>query len=166
MIGSAVGAAAGRQGGLMSAMQWVKRAAVSSSLLLLSACTITTRVEPVPPDTVRDVCIKENTATWSKEFLPELRAAFERRGITSSVYAAAVPPDCVHRVEYDANWSWDLAVYPVYLDIRVYDHQALIGQATYDARDGSGRLDKFGRTSKRLDELMTQLLGRASAGMT
>jgi hypothetical protein len=150
----------------MSATQWFKRTVASSALILLSACTITTRIEPVPPETVREVCIEENPATWSKEFLPELRAQFERRGIASSVYTGDAPADCVYRVEYDANWSWDLAVYPVYLDIRVYDQQALIGQATYDARDGSGRLDKFGRTSKRLDELMTQLLGKPSAGAT
>ena len=135
------------------------------ALVLLSACTITTHVNPIPRDTVKAVCIKENTATWSKEFLPALRAQFERHGIATSVYPENPPADCRYRVEYDANWGWDLAVYLKYADIRIFDGPQMIGQATYDARGGSGRLDKFGRTDEMLSQLMTKLLtGVGAAG--
>lgn len=40
---------------------------------------------------LKAVCIKENPAVWSKEFLPALRAQFERRGIATSVYTQDVP---------------------------------------------------------------------------
>lgn len=62
---------------------------------LIAACTITTRVQPVPPGTLSSLCIKENEATWSKEFLPTLREQLQRRGIATSVYQGAVPPETV-----------------------------------------------------------------------
>lgn len=135
-----------------------KRIGALALLSLVSACTITTKVEPIPRDSVSALCIKENTAVWSKEFLPALRARFEKHGLATSVYDQDPPTGCRNRVEYDANWAWDLAVYLVYTDIRVYDGDRIIGRATFDARGGGGRLDKFGSTEGRLDELMVQLL--------
>jgi hypothetical protein len=131
-------------------------------LSLVSGCTITTHVEPIPRDAPQALCIKENAAVWSKEFLPALRERFERRGIATSVYTDDLPDGCRYRAEYDANWSWDVAVYLVYTDIRVYEDENLIGRVTYDARGGGGRLDKFGSTEGKLDELMTQLLEGAA----
>jgi hypothetical protein len=133
------------------------------TLLLISGCTITTNIEPVPPGSLSAICIKENTAVWSKEFLPALRQRFEKRGIKTSVYTGELPDGCDNRLEYDANWSWDLAVYLVYADIRVYDGDRIIGRATFDARGGGGRMDKFGTTEGRLDELIDQLLRGFSA---
>jgi hypothetical protein len=95
-----------------------------------AVCTITTHVEPIRRDAPEALCVKENPPVWSKEFLPALREQFERRGITTSVYASDVPNGCRHRAEYDANWSWDLTVYLVYADIRVYEEHHLIGRAT------------------------------------
>jgi hypothetical protein len=137
--------------------------ALVAGLLLVSGCTITTDVQAIPGDPPPTLCIKENTAVWSKEYLPALRERFEKRGIKTTVYDDEMPAECRHRVEYDANWSWDLAVYLVYTDIRVYDGDNIIGRATFDARGGSARLDKFGTTEGRLDELLDQLLRGMSA---
>lgn len=125
---------------------------------LLAACSISSHVQPVPPNTLSEVCIEENDKTWSKQFLPTLREQLERRGIASTVYQGAPPPSCRYRLTYDVNWGWDLAVYLTYARLRIYDGQTPIGEATYDARDGSGRLDKFGHTEEKLDPLLDQLL--------
>ncbi len=148
----------------MPAAQWVRRFVLMSTLFLLPACTITTRVQPIPRDTVKAVCIKENPAVWSKGFLPVLRAQFEGHGIVASVYTEDVPADCRHRVEYEANWYWDVAVYLQYADVRIFDGDRLIGRATYDARDAGARLDKFGPTARKLERIMTRLLTGPSAG--
>jgi len=134
-----------------------------SAGLLAGACTITTQVNPVPSQRIAAVCIEENDAVWSKEFLPALRAEFERRGIATTVYQAAPPSECRHRVEYAANWKWDMAVYLAYADIVVYDGSVVIGQATYDARHAGGRFDKFGHTTDKLERLMTELLRAVNA---
>lgn len=132
--------------------------------VLLAGCTITTRVDPVSPVDLRGVCIKENTAVWSKEFLPALRAEFEHHGIRTTVYNADKPTDCVYHVEYEANWYWDVAVYLQYCDIRVYEGTTRVGRATYDARGGGARLDKFGTTVEKLHRLTTELLRGTNAG--
>src|SRR5262245_51036775 len=89
----------------------IRRITFLAPLLLLPACTITTHIDPLPHDAIKAVCIKENTAVWSKDFLPALRHQFEVHGITTRMYTDNAPADCQYHVEYEANWSWDLAVY-------------------------------------------------------
>lgn len=141
-------------------------ATVLMATLLVTGCTITTDIEPLPPEPLPALCIKENTAVWSKQYLPAMRERFEKRGIKTSVYQDEMPAECRYRMEYDANWAWDLAVYLVYTDIRIYDGENIIGRATFDARGGGGRLDKFGTTEGRLDELLDQLLRGMGAPAT
>lgn len=131
---------------------------------LLCSCTITRHVQPVPPGTpLSPLCIEENDAVWSKEFLPMLRDELAQRGIATTVYRGSRPADCRYHLTYTANWYWDVAVYLKYADLRIYDGDALIGQATYDARDASARMDKFGRTFSKIDPLLDELL-RAAPG--
>lgn len=125
---------------------------------LASACTITTHVDPVPPGTIASLCIRENPAVWSKEFLPALRAELARHGIATTVHDGPLPPTCIRRLEYEAQWKWDVALYLRYADIRIYDGDALVGRATHDARDAFARLDKFGPTKDRLAKLVDALL--------
>jgi len=131
---------------------------VLAAVLLAAGCSITTHVDPVPAGPIPSLCITENPAVWSKQFLPALRMQLARHGITTTVHASA-PETCDHRLEYTAEWDWDLAMYLEYADIRIYRGDALVGRATYDARDGSARLDKFGRTETKLASLVDALLG-------
>jgi hypothetical protein len=95
---------------------------------------------------------------WSKQFLPALRGELARHGIATTVYGDAPPDACAHRLEYEAEWKWDVAVYLRYADLRVYDGETLAGRATYDARGAFARLDKFGRTEDRLRTLVAALV--------
>lgn len=126
--------------------------------LLGAGCSITTRVDPLPAGPLTSVCVQENEAVWSKDFLPLLRDQFSRHGIATTVYQGEKPADCRYHVEYEARWDWDLAVYLKYADVRVFDDSALIGQATYDARNGSGRVDKLGHTDQKFVPLLDALL--------
>jgi hypothetical protein len=126
--------------------------------VLGAGCSITTHVDPVPASSMPSLCVHENDAVWSKQFLPMLRDRLARQGIATTVYKDAMPADCRHRLEYEAQWKWDMAVYLRYADIRVFDGDAQVGRVTYDARDGSGRLDKFGHTDEKLAPLLDALL--------
>jgi hypothetical protein len=141
-----------------------RRVSLFGGLLLCAACTISTSVQPVPSGDIQAVCIKENPATWSEGFLPALRAQFERRRIATATYVQYPPAECRYRVEYDANWGWDVAIYLKYADIRILDGDRLIGRATYDARGAWGRVDKFGSTDAKLDQLMDRLLSGTGGG--
>lgn len=126
---------------------------------LLGACTITRDVRPLPPATpLSPLCIEENDTVWSKEFLSMLRQEFARRGIQTSIYQGARPVECRYHLAYIANWSWDIAVYLVYANLRIYDADDLIGEVTYDARGGSGRFDKLGTTEGKLVPLIDELM--------
>jgi hypothetical protein len=127
-------------------------------VVLGTACSIKTRVDPVPAATVPALCVEENDAVWSKQFLPMLRERLAQHGIATTVYKDRMTADCRYHLEYEAQWNWDLAVYLRYADIRVFDGDTLVGRATYDARSGSGRLDKFGHTDEKLAPLLDALL--------
>jgi hypothetical protein len=135
------------------------RASLVLAALAVAGCTITTHVDPLPAGPLASVCIRENPLLWSKQFLPALRGELARHGIATTVYGDAPPAACNRRLEYEAEWKWDVAVYLRYADLRVYDGDALVGRATYDARGAFARLDKFGRTEDRLRTLVDALVG-------
>ena len=57
---------------------------------------------------------------------------------------------CPLSTTYIGTWSWDLAIYMSYADIRVYQYGQQVGQAEYDSRWGGGRvLDKFINAEKK-----------------
>jgi hypothetical protein len=134
-------------------------AAIAVFAALAGGCTIERHVDPVPAASISSLCIANNDKVWSKQFLPTLRDRLARHGITTTVYdGPVVPADCPRRLEYEARWNWDLAVYLVYTQIRIYDGITLVGSATYDARNGDARLDKLGSGEARLASLVDELL--------
>src|SRR5690606_27828253 len=81
-----------------------------------------------------------------------------RKGFTVQEHAAnASPSGCALSTRYTANWAWDLAMYMVYADIQVFQDGKRVGQATYDAKWGGGRLDKFIDAEDKITELTDQL---------
>ena len=134
------------------------------TLLSATACTITRHIEPVPARTIAAVCIVENEKVFGKDFLAAVREGFERRGIaTREDPKEVLPADCAYRLEYEARWKWDIALYLAYADLRLYEGQLQVGRATYNARDADYRLDKFGSGSGKVTKLMTGCYGTSPA---
>lgn len=130
-------------------------------LFALTGCSITKSVEPIKAP-VSQVCVLDNPKVLMKEFQPELQRQIEEKGFPTKVYTGSRPDDCSHHLEYTANWYWDMAMYLTYAEMRVYDLRGLAGKAVYDARRGSGRLDKFGRTAEKIRPLVDELFGSAT----
>ena len=134
--------------------------ALAAAAILASGCAITQNVRPVTTQDIPLVCIQRNPEVFMSDFVTVLKSQVEATGIKARIYDGSEPPECRYRLEYTANWRWDLAMYLAYADLRVYDKDLLIGEANYDARAGGGRPDKFGATAGKLKELVDKLFAR------
>ena len=128
-------------------------------LMVLPGCSITTSVKPVGEGKVSDLCIRKSPRVLMEGFLPELEAQIRSHGVKIRTFDGDLSADCIHHLDYSANWGWDLAMYLTYAELKVYEKINLIGEAIYDARWGGGRLDKFGATNEKLKPLVDGLFG-------
>ena len=131
---------------------------IALAVLFATGCTITRSVEPVPRALDATLCLEENDAVWSKEFLPALRDEFQRHGIRTTVYRGPRPAECRYHATYAAKWRWDMATYLRSADIQVFDYARPIGRVVYDAGGGTASLRKFGPTMSKLRPLIDELL--------
>jgi hypothetical protein len=135
-------------------------------VLLLGACSITQSVESVESYKIDAVCIERNNSVFMEGFLPELVSQIEKQGVRTQIYNGNLPDDCRYKLSYVANWTWDLAMYLSYANISIFDDSKLIGQATYDARQGGANMGKFGATAEKLQPLINELFSGKGGGST
>jgi hypothetical protein len=129
-----------------------------SAALLVMGCTISQSVDPVAVRPA-EVCVARNDTVHMAGFHDELVRQIEARGIAVRSFAGALPADCRHRVNYTANWRWDMAMYLSYAQINVIEGDRPVGSATYDATQGGANMGKFGPTAEKLAPLVGQLFG-------
>ncbi|WP_220250445.1 Sbal_3080 family lipoprotein [Billgrantia montanilacus] len=126
--------------------------------LLVSGCTIHQKVEPVQIDSGHRLCIVENPAV-REGFLVEFSSALDHKNIAYEIVdESAVAASCEWVARYTANWSWDLALYMSYAEIKIYRNGSLDGEAIYDSRRGGGNMNKFIDAESKIRELVDQLL--------
>jgi hypothetical protein len=130
----------------------------------ITGCSISQTVDPIEPAQVSQVCVLDNKDIFMDGFQPEVQRQIEAKNIPTKVYTGTRPAECSHYLEYTANWQWDMAMYLTYAEFRIYDTTGLAGSAIYNARNGGGRLDKFGPTAEKIRPLIDQLFGSASVG--
>jgi hypothetical protein len=132
--------------------------------VLLSGCTITKRVTPVPAGTaIKTVHIVENDdVLYKQSLLDELHAMIRAQGIETVSVRGQKPKDAAHHLTYRANWAWDLAMYLTYFQATLYEGDRVLGQIEYDARRGGGRLGKFGTTAAKIRPLMQEMFKNAT----
>jgi hypothetical protein len=126
--------------------------------VFLSACSIQQTVEKaeIPKDNV--LCIVENSNV-REGFLKEFRSNLQSRNIPYQVVASGVVPEsCIWTATYVANWTWDLALYMSYAEIKIFNQGQLDGQAIYDSRKGGANMDKFIDAETKINELLNELL--------
>jgi hypothetical protein len=85
---------------------------------------------------------------------------------TRQIPPGSSPSSCPLSTTYIGTWSWDMAIYMSYANIRVYQYGEEVGQAEYDSRWGGGRvIDKFINAEKKITELTNQLFPKGAAGL-
>jgi hypothetical protein len=71
--------------------------------------------------------------------------------------ATAAITECPMTSTYTANWRWDMAMYMVAADIKVYSNGRPVGEAKYDSLHGGANMNKFIDADRKIDELVNQL---------
>lgn len=113
------------------------------------------RTEPV----VTHVCIERNPLVLVDDFLPAVRAGFERHGITTEIYDGAKPAACVVTVKYTARQTWDLVSFLAKAEIWIARDGQQIAYAEYHLRGGGGyALTKYQGAQTKMRPVMDQLL--------
>ncbi|VXC34501.1 conserved exported hypothetical protein [Pseudomonas sp. 8AS] len=129
------------------------------SLALLTGCSIKQTVTPasIAPPPSNEICmipaegLRDGFHTTYSKLLVD--KGFSVRKLSSS----ASPSSCSLATTYVGNWAWDLALYMVYADIKVYQDGRQVGHANYDAKWGGGRPDKFIDAENKITELVEKL---------
>ncbi|MBZ8143390.1 hypothetical protein CLD22_26485 [Rubrivivax gelatinosus] len=125
-------------------------------VLVLTGCAIRQQVQAVPAD-LRELCVIENPGV-RPGFVSELRSSLQARGYRVRMLAPTAKLDeCPVTATYAARWTWDLALYMSYAEIRVYRDLRQIGSAVYDSTRGSGNPGKFIDAETKIRELVQQL---------
>ncbi|WP_447077535.1 Sbal_3080 family lipoprotein [Shewanella algae] len=134
-----------------------------TSFLGLSACSIKQQLDPVALHQDAGLCILENPKV-REGFLQEVEKVLREKQIRYRlVQELNAAEQCDWTATYSANWAWDLALYMVYAEIKVYHQGRLDGQAIYDARMGGANMNKFIDAEPKIRELINQLIQQKQA---
>jgi hypothetical protein len=127
-------------------------------LAALSGCAIKQDVRPVVGmQAGQEVCVVQNPAVRDT-FLSELEGSLQRRGFqTKRVEPNSDLAVCPLTVIYTARWSWDLAMYMSFAELKVFREGRLEGSARYDSTGGGGNFGKFISAEKKVNELVGEL---------
>jgi hypothetical protein len=141
---------------------------ILTATFLASGCSIKQAVTPVElsSEMTPEICLipaeglREGFNTTYENLL-------KNKGfLTRHIPPGSSPSSCPLSTTYIGTWSWDMAIYMSYADIRVYQYGKQVGHAEYDSRSGSGRvIDKFIIAEKKITELTNQLFPNGAVGL-
>jgi len=147
------------------------------TVVFLSSCSITQKVEPIPAGTeISHVAIKQNANVHMEGLLPEIERQITSLGYQVSIYSQDAPEEADCTAEYTANWGWDLAMYLTFFRIDLYSNEAVVGEnsgatysrgahlgsAEYNAMRGGANMGKFGSTGSKIAPLLRELFSKVT----
>ena len=103
------------------------------------------------------LCIVEDPAV-REGFLEELTGILDEKKVAYTVVDKQQALDCEWTMTYLGRWTWDMALYMSYAEIKVYQNGVVSGEAIYDASRGAFNLDKFIDAEPKIRELLEELL--------
>ncbi len=133
--------------------------------MMTTACSIKQRVDPVQVGRSDEVCIQKNPDV-RQGFLAEVEKVLTEKQIKYRVLEQLdAAQQCEWTATYTANWAWDLALYMVYAEIKVFHQGRLDGEAIYDARRGGANMNKFIDAEPKIRELIEELIKQKQASL-
>lgn len=131
----------------------------------VSGCSIQQSVETAEIDNRASLCVVENPEVRAG-FLSSLESALADKGIRYRIVSrTAVPEECQWTANYTARWSWDLALYMSFAEIRIYKDGVQQGKALYDSTGGGANMGKFIDADTKIRELVNELLDMKTAAI-
>lgn len=132
------------------------------AIVLFSGCSIQQAVEPSSVSAGGELCIVENSAV-REGFLKEFQSSLTANGIKNRILpATASLVECEWTATYNARWTWDMALYMSFAEIKVYRNGAPDGSALYDSTRGGANMSKFIDAETKIRELVDQLLSKTA----
>jgi hypothetical protein len=126
-------------------------------VILFSGCSIKQDINAVSSIEGDEICIVNNPPV-RPGFLSAMNSELTNKGYKAKVIPQNSSYDSCPTVStYHGLWSWDLAIYLSYANIKVFQNGEQAGEALYDARSGGGNMNKFINGEKKVREL-TNLL--------
>ncbi|MEX1200742.1 MAG: Sbal_3080 family lipoprotein [Methylophaga sp.] len=126
--------------------------------MMMTGCSIKQIVEPAEIPQAAELCIIENTDT-REGFLKEFQSTLSARKIQHRLVSEKnVPESCEWTATYVARWTWDLALYMSYAEIKIFRNGNLDGEAIYDSTHGGGNMGKFIDAEPKIQELVNELM--------
>ncbi|MDR1460619.1 MAG: Sbal_3080 family lipoprotein [Campylobacteraceae bacterium] len=122
----------------------------------LSGCSTKQVINPVTNIEKKEVCITENKLVNGSFLQVFTNTLVEKNYQVTLKQAYDNIEDCYLVTNYTANWAWDLAIYMIYANIKVFEKGTLRGEATYDARANVG-FGKYINGGDKVRELVRQL---------
>ena len=127
-------------------------------LAIATGCSIQQRVDPIQVTNNEELCIQKNPSV-REGFLAEVEKILTEKQIKYRIVEQLdASQQCEWTATYTANWAWDLAIYMVYAEIKVFHNGKLDGEAIYDARMGGMNMNKFIDAEAKIRELIEQLI--------
>lgn len=124
---------------------------------LMTGCSITQTVNPVPPLDTNSICIINNDDA-RETFRDAYKRALEKKNYEVKLLpSSAVIGDCSVSSTYTANWRWDLAMYMAYAEINVFKNGQKAGDAVYSSLSGGANMGKFIKAEPKINELVDLL---------
>lgn len=134
------------------------------TLTALTGCTIKQEIKSAEVANNAELCIIEDTDVRAG-FLKAFEKSLQENQVKYRVTNSEAAKSCEWTAKYTANWAWDLALYMVYAEIKVYQNEKLAGEAIYDARRGGGNMNKFIDADEKIKELVDQLIEQKQASL-
>lgn len=133
---------------------------VLAAVLLLTGCTITKKVTAVPAGARIQAIhvVKNDKVLYKQDLFDELLETIREQGFEARPVLGEKPRDAAHVLEFSANWNWDMAMYLTFFHATLWEGEKVLGEITYDATRGGGRMDKFGTTGSKVRPLMAEML--------
>lgn len=96
-------------------------------------------------------------------FLNELQSSLVANGVHYKVLPAnSSLVECKWAATHTARWTWGLALYMSFAEIKVYRNGTPDGNALYDSTRGGANLSKFIDAETKIRELVDQLLQKTA----
>lgn len=132
---------------------------------LITSCSIKQVVEQAEIPQEVELCIIENPAV-REGFLEEFKLVLSEKKIPYKIVSeSAVPSDCEWTTTYTGLWTWDMALYMSYAEIKVFHNGSLDGQAIYDSTMGGANMGKFIDAKTKIRELVNELMQYKSSAL-
>lgn len=117
---------------------------IVASAVLASGCTINQTVTPVQlsQDLAPEICMIPAKGLREGFNTTYVRLLTEKGFHTRQIPPGSSPSSCPLTTTYIGTWSWDVAIYMSYADIRVYQFGQQVGQAEYGFALGRWTCDR------------------------